>query len=132
MIEIWQGVVLALVAAAASLGGSWLAGRSSVRVKKIDVEGQAYLRAEGITAGLLTTLQNELSTVKEERKADKKEHEEELAKRDERLDRIEKEVAAVRDHNNALISFAYRLIALARKHGYDNEIPKPTPAGIHL
>lgn len=130
--ELWQGLIIAVVTVVGSIWAARIAGRTSVKVKELDVEGQAYIRADGITAGVLKTLQDELKTVKEERAADKKEHAEELAKRDERLDQIEKEIAKVRDHNNALISFAYRLVALARKYGYESEIPTPTPSGIHL
>lgn len=44
----------------------------------------------------------------------------------------EDEVRLVRDHNNVLINYCYRLIAVIRRHGHDAEIPTPPPNGIHL
>lgn len=45
---------------------------------------------------------------------------------------LRQEVQAVRDHNNALINFCYRLLAIIRRHGHEDEIPLPPPNGIHL
>lgn len=49
-----------------------------------------------------------------------------------RVKSTEDEVRAVRDHNNALINFCYRLLAIIRRHGHEDEIPLPPPNGIHL
>lgn len=49
-----------------------------------------------------------------------------------RVKSTEDEVRAVRDHNNALINFCYRLLAIIRRHGHEEEIPLPPPTGIHL
>ncbi|MBP3044898.1 hypothetical protein KKR91_01090 [Arthrobacter jiangjiafuii] len=49
-----------------------------------------------------------------------------------RVKSTEDEVRAVRDHNNALINFCYRLLAIVRRHGHEDEIPLPPPSGIHL
>ena len=51
---------------------------------------------------------------------------------DTRLEAAEKEIEQVRDHNNVLINYCYRLIAIVRRHGHEAEIPTPPPNGIHL
>ena len=49
-----------------------------------------------------------------------------------RVKTTEDEIRVVRDHNNALITFCYSLLAIIRRHGHDDEIPKPPPNGIHI
>ena len=49
-----------------------------------------------------------------------------------RLQAAESEIEQVRDHNNVLINYCYRLIAIVRRHGHEAEIPTPPPNGIHL
>lgn len=62
-----------------------------------------------------------------------------IGKLNERIDDLEVRVAstedivrAVRDHNNALIAFCYKVIAIVRRHGHEDEIPTDKPEGIHL
>jgi hypothetical protein len=97
-----------------SLRRRTIRGRAAVKVKELDVEGQAYQRAQGINAEIVEALRDQIKDLNG------------------RLDSMEKEVKEVRDHNNALITFAYRLISLARKYGYEEEIPSPAPHGIHV
>lgn len=124
--------LVALGTVAASVGGAKYAAGASVKVKELDVAGQAYQQAQGINADIVKALQDRIKDLEDVRREDKAEHEAELAKRDVRLDTLEREFREVRDHNNALIAFAYKLIALARKHGYEGEIPTPAPRGIHI
>jgi len=52
---------------------------------------------------------------------------------DKRLDTAEKEIEQVRNYNNALITFLYKVIAILRRHDLTDEIdPKDVPDGIHL
>lgn len=107
--------------------------RSSVKVKKLDVDGEAYLRAKGITADLILELRQEIKDLGNRRKEDKIEHDAEMAKRDLRLDNVENEVRAVREHNNALTTFIYKLLAIFRQHNMLDQIdPLDVPEGIHL
>jgi hypothetical protein len=109
------------------------AGKSSVKVKELDVDGQAYLRAEGITAGLIEQLRKQLDDLQQDRLDDKAEHKEELAKRDERLDAFEKKLRALGDHNQALTTFVYVVLAILRRHGLIGEInPQDVPDGIRI
>lgn len=128
----WLIFLAGLVTVAGSVLGARYASRASVKVKELDVAGQAYVQAQGINADIVRALQGRITDLEGDRKKDKAEHEAELAKRDVRLDALEREFREVRDHNNALITFAYKLIALARKHGYEGEIPTPAPRGIHI
>lgn len=57
---------------------------------------------------------------------------ERIDKLDTRLQAAENEIEQVRDHNNVLINYCYRLIAIVRRHGHEAEIPTPPPNGIHL
>lgn len=124
--------LVALGTIAASIAAAKYAAGASVKVKELDVAGQAYQQAQGINADIVKALQTRIKDLENDRKNDKAETADELAKRDTRLDAVEKELREVRDHNNALTTFAYRLIALARKHGYESEIPTPAPRGIHI
>ena len=50
-----------------------------------------------------------------------------------RLKDAEGKIDNLEDYNNHLVSFIYKLIGLARMHGYDKEImPADVPPGIHL
>ena len=70
---------------------------------------------------LIDSFKEDIKTLKEDVKAQK----DETAK-------LRLEVEAVRDHNNVLINYCYRLIAIIRSHGHEAEIPKPPPNGIHF
>jgi hypothetical protein len=113
-IEPLWALVGIVITVAGSVFGARYAGKSSVKVKELDVDGQAYLRAQGINAEIVAALREELAGIRG------------------RLEKVEDEMAEVRDHNNALITFAYRLVSLARKYGHESEIPTPPPHGIHL
>lgn len=45
---------------------------------------------------------------------------------------LRSEVREVREHNIALIRYAYRLIDILRSVGHGDKIPTPPPHGIHL
>jgi len=45
---------------------------------------------------------------------------------------LRSEVREVREHNIALIRYAYRLIDILRSVGHGDKIPTPPPNGIHL
>lgn len=133
MIEFWQAILIAIITIAGSITAAVFAGKSSVKVKQLDVDGQAYLRAEGITAGLIKQLTEQITRVENAREDDKREHQEELAKRDERLDAFEKKLRALGDHNQALTTFVYIMVAILRRHGLIGEInPQDVPDGIRI
>lgn len=132
-IELWQAVLIALITIAGSIACARYAAKSSVKVKELDVDGQAYLRAEGITAGLIKQLTEQIERVEKNRDEDKLEHQSELAKRDERLDAFEKKLRALGDHNQALTTFAYIMVAILRRHSLIGEInPQDVPDGIRI
>ncbi|AYN58645.1 hypothetical protein QEO74_gp46 [Arthrobacter phage Nandita] len=131
-VEPWMGVIGILITVAGSYGAARYAGKSSVKVKELDVDGQAYIRAQGINTEIVEALRQQIKDIEEDRKSDKAEYQEQLAKRDVRLDAVEREVREVRTHNNALIAYCYRLIEILRRHGHGHEIPTPPPPGIHL
>lgn len=133
MIELWQAVAIALITIAGSIACARYAAKSSVKVKELDVDGQAYLRAEGITAGLIKKLTEQIERVEKNRDEDKLEHQSELAKRDERLDAFEKKLRALGDHNQALTTFVYIMVAILRRHSLIGEInPQDVPDGIRI
>lgn len=57
---------------------------------------------------------------------------ERIDKLDARLEAAEGEIEEVRSHNNSLINYCHRLLAIVRRHGHDAEIPTPPPSGVHL
>lgn len=133
MIEPWQAILIAIITVAGSALAARYAGKSSVKVKELDVDGQAYLRAEGITAGLIKQLTEQIERVEKAREEDKREHQEELAKRDERLDAFEKKLRALGDHNQALTNFVYIMLAILRRHNLISEVnPQDVPDGIRI
>lgn len=139
-LELWHLIVGGLITLAGSLGVARYSGKSSVRVKELDVDGQAYLRAKEITAGLIDQLRKQLDDMqldrdadKLSRAADKLENAEQLRVRDERLDRLEKQFRIVSHHNEALTTFIYLVIAILRRHGLLEEInSKDVPDGIRI
>jgi len=132
-LEIWQAVLLALITVAGSLGVARYSGKSSVRVKELDVDGQAYIRAEGITAGLIEQLTKQVDRVEKAREDDNLEHAEELAKRDKRLDAFEEKLRDVINRNHALTTFIYVLVAILRRHDLLAEINQTdVPDGIRV
>jgi len=131
--EPWQAIALGLITLAGTVYGAYKAGKTTVKVKELDVDGQAFDRAKGIYSDAIATLQKQYADLDKQRTDDKAEHAIELAKRDERLDRVEKEVTKVRDQNNALVTFVYKMLAILRTHNLTDEInPLDVPDGIHI
>jgi len=120
-VDPWMTLTGIFITAVLSYAAARYAGKSSVKVKELDVDGQAYIRAEGITQGLIETLRKQIEDLQQDRASD-------LA----RIEKVELEVREVRDHNNALISYCYRLVDIHRTVGHGDKIPTPPPAGIHL
>jgi exonuclease VII small subunit len=132
-VEQWQAIILGCITLAGSVYGAYRAGKTTVKVKELDVDGKAFERAEQIYAGAIGTLQKQYSDLDTARKEDNVAHALELAKRDERLERVEKEVNKVRDQNNALVTFVYKMLAILRTHNLTDEInPLDVPDGIHI
>lgn len=112
--EPWLIFVASVVTVAGSYGAARYAGRATVKVKELDVDGQAYLRAQGINAEIVEALREQIRDLNE------------------RLNSVEQEVREVRDQNGALVRYCYRLIDIIRSLGHDDRIPTPPPAGIHI
>ncbi|CAH0296406.1 hypothetical protein SRABI26_04393 [Arthrobacter sp. Bi26] len=131
--EQWQVIILGIITLIGSVYGAYKAGKTTVKVKELDVDGKAFERAEQIYAGAIGTLQKQYADLDTARKEDNVAHALELAKRDERLERVEKEVHKVRDQNNALVTFVYKMLAILRTHNLTDEIsPLDVPDGIHI
>ena len=125
-IELWQAVVLALITVAGSIYAARLSAKSSVKVKELDVDGQAYLRAEGITANLIKQLEASIVRIEAARDEDNRDYET-------RLQAIEKRLGEVSRHNDALTTFVYILVAILRRHGLLEEInSQDVPDGIRV
>jgi len=120
-VDPWITLTGIFITAVLSYAAARYAGKSSVKVKELDVDGQAYIRAEGITQGLIETLRKQIEDLQQDRASD-------LA----RIEKVELEVREVRDHNNALIRYCYRLVDILRTVGHGDKIPTPPPTGIHL
>ena len=132
-LELWQALLIALITLVGSLYMARSAAKSSVRVKELDVDGQAYLRAEGITANLIKKLEDSIVRIEKARDDDNAEHQKELAKRDERLDAFEKKLRTLGDLNQALTTFVYVVLAILRRHNLIGEInPQDVPDGIRI
>jgi len=139
-VEPWVAIVVGIISAIGIIAAAIYAGRSSVRVKQLDVDGQAYLRAKEITGGLIDQLREQLDDMQADRAADKLsraadklEYAEQLKVRDERLDRLEKQFRVVSHHNESLTTFIYLVIAILRRHGLLDEIKAhEVPDGIRI
>lgn len=70
---------------------------------------------------LINQLQEDISSLKTDMASQKVETAE-----------LRSEVRQVREHNNALIRYCYRLIDIIRSVGHGDKIPDPPPSGIHL
>lgn len=132
-LEVWQAVILAIITVTGSVLAARYAGKSSVKVKQLDVDGQAYLRAEGITANLIAQLTEAVQRVDKAREEDKLDYEVELAKRDKRLDDFEEKLRQVSNRNRVLESFVYIMLAILRRHDLIGEInQQDVPDGIRV
>lgn len=112
--EPWLIFAAGIITVAGSYGAARYAGRAAVKVKELDVDGQAYIRAQGINAEIVEALREQIKDLND------------------RLGSVEKEVKEVRDHNNALIRYCYRLIDILRSVGHGDQVPTPPPSGIHI
>lgn len=64
MIELWQGALLAIITVGGSIMAARYAGKSSVKVKELDVEAGAYDRAERINAAAFIRLDGEIAELR--------------------------------------------------------------------
>jgi hypothetical protein len=126
VIEPWQMILGAIITVIGSVLAARVAGRASVKVKELDVDGQAYLRAEGITANLIKQLEASIVRIEAARDEDNRDYET-------RLQAIEKRLGEVSRHNDALTTFVYILVAILRRHGLLEEInSQDVPDGIRV
>ena len=131
--EWWQALLVGALTLAGTVYASYRASKATVRAKELDVDGQAFERAEGIYTGAIETLQKQYTDLNAARQADKIEHAKDLAIRDAKIERIERDVQEVRDRNNALVTFVYKMLAILRAHELTAKIdPADVPDGIHI
>ena len=112
------------LAAYSGLGVALIASAGTMLSKRIKApEDEATERRDTIADrdALIDSFKEDIRALKEDVKSQKAE-----------TATLRQEVQAVRDHNNALINFCYRLLAIIRRHGHEDEIPLPPPTGIHL
>jgi septal ring factor EnvC (AmiA/AmiB activator) len=122
----WQALLSAAggaLAGFATTGGAWLESR---RRKRNQDAAQAAAQQHAaldersdilkqINEQLLGPLKDELNDVRK------------------RLKVAEDKIDNLEDTNNRLVAFIYKLIGLARLHGFDKDIlPADVPPGIHL
>jgi septal ring factor EnvC (AmiA/AmiB activator) len=122
----WQGLLSAGAGALggfAATGGAWLESRRRKRnqdLAQARAEQNAALDERSdilkqINEQLLGPLKDELKDVRD------------------RLKVAEDKIDGLEDTNNRLVAFIYKLIGLARLHGFDKDIlPADVPPGIHL
>lgn len=65
MIELWQGVLLALITVGGSIMAARYAGKSSVKVKELDVDAAAYERAEKINVAAFSRIESEVKDLRD-------------------------------------------------------------------
>ena len=69
-VDPWMTLTGIFITAVLSYAAARYAGKSSVKVKELDVDGQAYIRAEGITQGLIETLRKQIEDLQQDRASD--------------------------------------------------------------
>jgi len=114
----------ALIAAVSALGVALIGAFNSLFSKKVRApEDDLAARRDTIAErdSLIDSFKDDIKALKEDVKSQKAE-----------TAQLRQEIREVRDHNNALITFCYRLVAIIRRHGHESEIPHPPPTGIHL
>lgn len=115
-------LLAAVVTAVAAVVGSFLVYRAT---RKRDKTTDALTERRDTIAdrdALIDTLQEDIKTLKTDMQAQKSETAE-----------LRVEVREVRNHNNALVSFIYKMLAIFRRHGITEEIdPRDVPDGIHI
>lgn len=63
-VEPWQAILLAIITAGGATWGARFAGKSSVKVKELDVDAAAYERAERINAAAFTRLEGDVTDLR--------------------------------------------------------------------
>jgi acetyl-CoA carboxylase carboxyltransferase component len=124
-VEFWATVGGVLTGAAAMLG---LWERSKIRKRQDEqlratATSQALAQQQAAAMDIARQLNEQLlDPIKVE-----------LADVRARLKTAEEKIDHLEDTNDHLVAFVYKLIGLARNHGYDQEIlPADVPPGIHL
>lgn len=64
MIELWQAVLLAVITVTGSIMAARYAGKSSVKVKELDVDAAAYERAERINTAAFLRLEGDVTDLR--------------------------------------------------------------------
>lgn len=64
MIELWQAVALAIITVTGSIMAARYAGKSSVKVKELDVDAAAYERAERINTAAFLRLEGDVKDLR--------------------------------------------------------------------
>jgi sensor histidine kinase YesM len=116
------GILAGLFSGVATVIVARYSMRTTLKSKKLDVEAESYARADKMTADLLIRMREQINDLENGRKEDQS-----------RISDVEHEVREVRNYNNQLITFIYKMIALVRRHELLAEIdPKDVPDGIHI
>lgn len=114
----------------AGVAGAWESSRRRKRQDQI-VRNEAHQQA--ITQQQATALDERSDILKQINEQLLGPLKDELKEVRERLQAAETKIDHLEDTNDHLVAFVYKLLGLARLHGYDKEIlPADVPPGIHL
>jgi hypothetical protein len=116
-------VLVSILGGAGTVGGAWLESRRRAKREAAIEATSAQKTALEERSDLLALINEQLLNPMKEELRDVRE----------RLKLAEDKIGHLEDTNDRLVSFIYKLIGLARTHGYDKEIlPADVPPGIHL
>lgn len=114
----------------AGVAGAWENSRRRKRQDQI-VRNEAHQQA--ITQQQATALDERSDILKQINEQLLGPLKDELKEVRERLQAAENKIDHLEDTNDHLVAFVYKLLGLARLHGYDKDImPADVPPGIHL
>lgn len=114
----------------AGVAGAWESSRRRKRQDQI-VRNEAHQQA--IAQQQATALDERSDILKQINEQLLGPLKDELKEVRERLQAAETKIDHLEDTNDHLVAFVYKLLGLARLHGYDKEIsPADVPPGIHL
>ena len=122
----WQTILTAGGGALAGIGGTagaWIESKRRRRREAQIQESAEHKQALDERSDILKVINEQLlEPLKEELNDVRK-----------RLKDAEDRIDGLEDTNNRLVAFIYKLIGLARLHGFDKDIlPADVPPGIHL
>lgn len=129
----WPTITTTAGGAFTGAAGVFAAWGASRRRKRQDIATRNEAHQQAVTQQQITALDERSDILRQINEQLLDPLKEELKEVRDRLKSAEDKIDHLEDTNDHLVAFVYKLISMARVHGYDKDIlPADIPPGIHL